>query len=83
MIGNDIIKKCKGLTLEVRTLRGLLYLNTNENDWVKVRDSEIWKFEQRKDDILLALKLIKLQSCSILTSVCIVAITCSFLIRIE
>ena len=61
VIGNDIIKKCKGLPLTIRTLGGLLYLNTNENKWVKARDSEIWQFEQRKDDILPALKLIKLQ----------------------
>ena len=56
-IGKDIVKKCQGLPLAVRTLGGLLYLKTNENDWVKVRDSECWQLEQKKDDILPALKL--------------------------
>ncbi|KAJ9707862.1 hypothetical protein PVL29_000101 [Vitis rotundifolia] len=56
-IGKDIVKKCKGLPLAVRTLGGLLYLKTEENDWVRVRDSEIWKLEQKKDDVLPALKL--------------------------
>ena len=56
-IGKDIVKKCQGLPLAVRTLGGLLYLKTDENDWVRVRDSECWQLEQKKDDILPALKL--------------------------
>ena len=32
-IGKDIVKKCQGLPLAVRTLKGLLYLKTDENDW--------------------------------------------------
>ncbi|KAJ9707858.1 hypothetical protein PVL29_000097 [Vitis rotundifolia] len=56
-IGKDIIKKCKGLPLAVRTLGGLLYLKAEEKDWLRVRDSEIWKLEQKEDDVLPALKL--------------------------
>ena len=56
-IGKDIVKKCQGLPLAVKTLGGLLYLKMNENDWVRVRDSECLQLEQKKDDILLALKL--------------------------
>lgn len=56
-IGKDIIKKCGGVPLAVRTLGGLLYLKTDEHDWVSVRDNEIWKLEQKEDDILPALKL--------------------------
>ncbi|XP_034689147.1 putative disease resistance protein RGA3 [Vitis riparia] len=56
-IGKDIVKKCKGLPLAVKTLGGLLYLKAEEKDWLRVRDSEIWKLEQKKDDVLPALKL--------------------------
>ncbi|KAJ9680419.1 hypothetical protein PVL29_019677 [Vitis rotundifolia] len=56
-IGKDIVKKCKGLPLAVRTLGGLLYLKAEEKDWLRVRDSEIWKLEQKKADVLPALKL--------------------------
>lgn len=56
-IGKDIIKKCGGVPLAVRTLGGLLYLKTDECDWVSVRDNEIWELEQKEDDILPALKL--------------------------
>ncbi|KAJ9707863.1 hypothetical protein PVL29_000102 [Vitis rotundifolia] len=56
-IGKDIVKKCKGLPLAVRTLGGLLYLKADEKDWLRVRDSEIWKLEQKKEDVLPALKL--------------------------
>ena len=56
-IGRDIIKKCGGVPLAVRTLGGLLYLKTDEYDWVSVRDNEIWELEQKEDDILPALKL--------------------------
>ncbi|XP_034689141.1 disease resistance protein RGA2-like [Vitis riparia] len=56
-IGKDIVKKRKGLPLAVKTLGGLLYLKAEEKDWLRVRDSEIWKLEQKKDDVLPALKL--------------------------
>ncbi|KAJ9705750.1 hypothetical protein PVL29_003716 [Vitis rotundifolia] len=46
-IGKDIVKKCKGLPSAVRTLEGLLYLKTEENDWVR----------QKEGDVLPTLKL--------------------------
>lgn len=32
-IGEDIVKKCKGVPLAVRTLGSLLYLKNDERDW--------------------------------------------------
>ena len=56
-IGKQILKKCKGVPLAVKTLGSLLYSKTEECDWISVRDSEIWKLEQKEDDILPALRL--------------------------
>ncbi|KAF3945044.1 hypothetical protein CMV_028551 [Castanea mollissima] len=56
-IGQQIVKKCKGVPLAIRTLGSLLYSKTEESDWISVRDSEIWKLEQQEEDILPALRL--------------------------
>ncbi|PON33296.1 LOW QUALITY PROTEIN: NB-ARC domain, LRR domain containing protein [Trema orientale] len=56
-IGKDIIKKCGGVPLAVRTLGSLLYMKTDEKDWILVKDSEIWRLEQKENQILPALKL--------------------------
>ncbi|XP_031253518.1 putative disease resistance protein RGA1 [Pistacia vera] len=56
-IGEEIVKKCGGIPLAVTTLGSLLYSSTDEHDWTYVRDNEIWKLDQKKDDILPALRL--------------------------
>uniref|UniRef100_A0A2N9FZQ4 Disease resistance N-terminal domain-containing protein n=1 Tax=Fagus sylvatica TaxID=28930 RepID=A0A2N9FZQ4_FAGSY len=56
-IGKQIVKKCSGVPLAVRTLGSLLYSKTEERDWIDIRDDEIWKLEQKEDDILPALRL--------------------------
>uniref|UniRef100_A0A5B6YHC2 Putative disease resistance protein RGA3 n=1 Tax=Davidia involucrata TaxID=16924 RepID=A0A5B6YHC2_DAVIN len=56
-MGEEIVKKCKGVPLAVRTLGSFLYMKTDERDWLFVRDNEIWKFPQKEGDILPALKL--------------------------
>uniref|UniRef100_A0A2N9GMZ7 NB-ARC domain-containing protein n=1 Tax=Fagus sylvatica TaxID=28930 RepID=A0A2N9GMZ7_FAGSY len=53
-IGKQIVKKCSGVPLAVRTLGSLLYSKTEERDWISIRDNEIWKLEQKEDDILPA-----------------------------
>uniref|UniRef100_A0A2N9H6U3 NB-ARC domain-containing protein n=1 Tax=Fagus sylvatica TaxID=28930 RepID=A0A2N9H6U3_FAGSY len=55
-IGKQIVKKCSGVPLAVRTLGSLLYSKTEERDWISIRDNEIWKLEQKEDDILPAFK---------------------------
>nr|XP_023888376.1 putative disease resistance protein RGA1 [Quercus suber] len=56
-IGNDIVKKCTGVPLAVRTLASLLYSKVDEREWKSVRDNEIWHLKQNEGDILLALRL--------------------------
>ncbi|XP_060184152.1 putative disease resistance protein RGA1 [Lycium barbarum] len=56
-IGEDIVKKCKGVPLAVKSLGSMLYATTDEREWVKVRDDEIWQLKQDSDDILPALRL--------------------------
>ncbi|XP_061364606.1 putative disease resistance protein RGA3 [Gastrolobium bilobum] len=56
-IGKDIVKKCGGLPLAVRTLGSSLFLKVDMKDWESVRDNEIWNLPQKDGDILPALKL--------------------------
>ncbi|XWS56194.1 hypothetical protein CRYUN_Cryun09bG0065400 [Craigia yunnanensis] len=56
-IGEKIVEKCKGVALAVKTLGSLLCSTIEEHDWKLVRDSEIWRLEQKENDILPALKL--------------------------
>ncbi|KAG4113129.1 hypothetical protein ERO13_D13G203300v2 [Gossypium hirsutum] len=56
-IGEEIVKKCEGVPLGVRTLGSLLFQKTDESDWIYIRESEIWRLEQHENDILPVLKL--------------------------
>ena len=56
-IGEQIVEKCKGVPLAVKTLGSLLYSETEVRDWISIRDNEIWKLEQKEEGILLALRL--------------------------
>ncbi|KAL4370667.1 hypothetical protein AHAS_Ahas06G0088700 [Arachis hypogaea] len=56
-IGKEIVRKCKGVPLAIRTLASLLFSKFEINVWESLRDDEIWNLPQKKDDILPALKL--------------------------
>ncbi|XP_050123225.1 putative disease resistance protein RGA3 isoform X1 [Malus sylvestris] len=57
-MGKDIVRKCGGVPLAVKTLGSQLYSKTDERQWKLIRDSEIWELEQEGDGhILPALKL--------------------------
>ncbi|XP_043816282.1 putative disease resistance protein RGA1 isoform X1 [Manihot esculenta] len=56
-IGEEIVRKCKGVPLAVITLGSLLYSVTDEHEWEFIRDSEIWELKQKENDILPALRL--------------------------
>ncbi|CAI8613921.1 unnamed protein product [Vicia faba] len=56
-IGKEIVKKCAGVPLAVRTLGSSLFLKYDSKKWISLRDCEIWNFEQKKGDIFPALKL--------------------------
>lgn len=51
------MKKCKGVPLAVKTLGSMMYVSTDEREWLRVRDNEIWQLNQEGDDILPALRL--------------------------
>ncbi|XP_077237397.1 putative disease resistance protein RGA3 [Tasmannia lanceolata] len=54
-IGRQIVKKCNGLPLAVKTLGGILSSKRNVSEWESILTSEIWKDD--KSDILPALRL--------------------------
>ncbi|MBA0788956.1 hypothetical protein Gotri_027641, partial [Gossypium trilobum] len=56
-IGEEIVKKCKGVPLAVRTLGSLLFQKTDESDWIYIRENEIWRLKQNENDIVPVLKL--------------------------
>ncbi|XP_026656901.2 putative disease resistance protein RGA4 [Phoenix dactylifera] len=56
-IGKEIVKKCGGLPLAVKTLGGLMHSKSQEREWLSARDSEIWDLQVGEDGILPALRL--------------------------
>ncbi|XLT45701.1 hypothetical protein HN873_038305, partial [Arachis hypogaea] len=57
-IGEQIVQKCKGVPLAITTLGCLLRSKCHdENEWRKIRDSEVWNLNQEETDILPSLKL--------------------------
>ncbi|KAF2308003.1 hypothetical protein GH714_034226 [Hevea brasiliensis] len=40
-IGNEIVKKCKGIPIVVKTLASLLLTNTDESYWKSIRDNKL------------------------------------------
>ncbi|XP_014511391.2 disease resistance protein RGA2-like [Vigna radiata var. radiata] len=56
-IGKEIVKKCGGLPLAVKTVGSSLFLMVDEREWESVRDNEIWNLKQNVKGILPALKL--------------------------
>ena len=57
-MGKDIVRKCGGVPLAVKTLGSQLYSKTDERQWKLIRDSEIWELERDgAGHILPALRL--------------------------
>ncbi|PRQ44726.1 putative P-loop containing nucleoside triphosphate hydrolase, leucine-rich repeat domain, L [Rosa chinensis] len=57
-IGKEIVKKCVGAPLAVRTLGSQLFSEADERRWKLVRDSKIWELEREgSGHILPALRL--------------------------
>ncbi|GLT39652.1 hypothetical protein SLA2020_138320, partial [Shorea laevis] len=56
-IGEEIVKKCKGLPLAAKTLGGLLRGKVNYDEWGDMLRSNIWDIPKEKGGIIPALKL--------------------------
>ncbi|KAM7478186.1 hypothetical protein LguiA_026399 [Lonicera macranthoides] len=56
-IGEEIVMKCGGLPLAVKSLGSLLYTKREVREWHYIRDNDIWKIEQKENDVLPILKL--------------------------
>ncbi|XP_055960209.1 putative disease resistance protein RGA3 [Mercurialis annua] len=56
-IGRDIVDMCGGVPLAIKALGSLLRLKRKENEWISVKDSELWNLSNDGSMILSALKL--------------------------
>ncbi|KAM6571145.1 hypothetical protein CsatA_015225 [Cannabis sativa] len=56
-IGEEIVKKCKGVPLAAKALGGLMRFKIEEDEWLSVMGSELWNLPEDKTSILPALKL--------------------------
>ncbi|XXG41264.1 hypothetical protein AAC387_Pa01g1762 [Persea americana] len=56
-IGKEIVNKCNGLPLSVKTLGGLLRSVVDVVQWEAILKSEIWDLPEERNDILPALRL--------------------------
>uniref|UniRef100_A0A7N2LA91 CC-NBS-LRR protein n=2 Tax=Quercus lobata TaxID=97700 RepID=A0A7N2LA91_QUELO len=56
-IGKEILKKCAGVPLAIRTIGGLLYFKKTEMEWLSFSINELSKIRQNESDILPTLKL--------------------------
>ncbi|KAI5559531.1 hypothetical protein BDE02_17G117800 [Populus trichocarpa] len=56
-IGVSIVKKCGGVPLAIKALGNLMRLKESEDQWIAVKESEIWDLREEASEILPALRL--------------------------
>ncbi|XP_050272994.1 putative disease resistance protein RGA3 [Quercus robur] len=56
-IGKEIVKKCGGVPLAIKTLGSLMSLKSTESEWLSVKESQIWELPEGENSILSALRL--------------------------
>ncbi|KAL9344055.1 hypothetical protein Peur_064486 [Populus x canadensis] len=56
-IGESIVKKCGGVPLAIKALGNLMRLKESEDQWIAVKESEIWDLREEANEILPGLRL--------------------------
>uniref|UniRef100_A0A6N2KF28 Uncharacterized protein n=1 Tax=Salix viminalis TaxID=40686 RepID=A0A6N2KF28_SALVM len=56
-IGASIVKKCGGVPLALKALGNLMRLKDSEDQWITIKESEIWDLREEASEILPALRL--------------------------
>ncbi|XXG87508.1 hypothetical protein AAC387_Pa11g2176 [Persea americana] len=56
-MGKEIVGKCGGLPLAIKTLGSLMYSKTTQSEWESVRNSEFWNRRDSDGGVLPALRL--------------------------
>jgi hypothetical protein len=56
-IGKEIVNKCVGVPLAIRTMGSLLYLKNPETEWMSFKNDVLSKMSQEENNILPNLKL--------------------------
>ncbi|KAL3749278.1 hypothetical protein ACJRO7_010391 [Eucalyptus globulus] len=57
VIGEDIVRKCSGVPLVIRTVGSLLFFKKTKHEWLDFKDHELLEVSQREDCIKSVLKL--------------------------
>ncbi|EOX96600.1 Cc-nbs-lrr resistance protein, putative isoform 1 [Theobroma cacao] len=57
VVGEQIVRKCKGLPLAAKTLGGLLRTKVTQEEWEDILMSKIWDLPEERSGILPALRL--------------------------
>ncbi|XP_022770121.1 putative disease resistance RPP13-like protein 1 [Durio zibethinus] len=57
VIGEEIVRKCKGLPLAAKTLGGLLRTKWNRDEWEDILKTKMWDLPEDKSGVLPALRL--------------------------
>ncbi|XP_022761774.1 disease resistance protein RGA2-like [Durio zibethinus] len=57
VIGKDIAKKCRGVPLVARVIGGTMSNKRDKEEWLSIKNSNIWDSLERNDGILHVLKL--------------------------
>ncbi|XVE55667.1 hypothetical protein DITRI_Ditri03aG0176900 [Diplodiscus trichospermus] len=56
-IGQKIIDKCQGMPLAAKVLGGLLRFKREENEWLRVQESDLWNIDAGENRIMSVLRL--------------------------